>query len=330
MQFAWGCRRCGFALAGWNGRKKEANPAKMITGAGTLSVSVLRRNDLSGESHSLNLSVVRLVTLGFSKDPGQQQPYWTSPVSFACLKKSGFASTPHVLRSFGRQQFPASTSRLRLPSIGNAPSPFHEQSKLSQQASQEQKEKMKKPEDFSVDDVCVLFVSLELGHLAPKIRENVVDGPLLLSLTEADFVNDLGLSGLQTKRVLRGIELAKQLSANGGGGEELAEARDKIHRLEKENRELKDEVMNLRAALQPEPAPKQPSQQQQQQQYYQQKEQQQQQQKHHSAGAPVVREAAKGTAKGAILGAVAGAVAGTYWFVCGAAPFGRRNVPRSI
>jgi regulator of replication initiation timing len=173
---------------------------------------------------------------------------------------------------------------------------------------------MKKPEDFSVDDVCVLFVSLELGHLAPKIRENVVDGPLLLSLTEADFVNDLGLSGLQTKRVLRGIELAKQLSASGGsGGEELAEARDKIHRLEKENRELKDEVMNLRAALQPEPAPKQPSQQQQQQQYYQQKEQQQQQQqKHHSAGAPVVREAAKGTAKGAILGAVAGAVAGTY------------------
>jgi hypothetical protein len=168
---------------------------------------------------------------------------------------------------------------------------------------------MKSPEEYSVDDVCVLFVSLELGHLTSKIRENVVDGPLLLSLTEADFVNDLGLSGLQTKRVLRGIDLAKQLSANGGGsGEALAEANDKIHRLEKENRELKEEVMNLRAALQPEPAPKP-------QQYQQPPPQQYQQppppQKKKPAGAPVVREAAKGTAKGAILGAVAGAVAGT-------------------
>jgi hypothetical protein len=117
---------------------------------------------------------------------------------------------------------------------------------------------MKSPEEYSVDDVCVLFVSLELGHLASKIRENVVDGPLLLSLTEADFVNDLGLSGLQTKRVLRGIDLAKQLSAspsNGGGsGDELAEAHHTIHRLEKENKELKDEVPPSSPSRRPSPS----------------------------------------------------------------------------
>jgi hypothetical protein len=187
---------------------------------------------------------------------------------------------------------------------------FHQTASNANKAKKE----MKKPEEYSVDDVCVLFVSLELGHLTPKIRDNVVDGPLLLSLTEADFVNDLGLSGLQTKRVLRGIDLAKQLSANGGGGsgggEALAEANDKIHRLEKENRELKDEVMNLRAALQPEPpAPKPQQPPPQQQQYYQQPPPPQ---KKKPAGAPVVREAAKGTARGAVLGAVAGAVAGTF------------------
>jgi hypothetical protein len=170
---------------------------------------------------------------------------------------------------------------------------------------------MKHPKDYSVDEVCLFFVSLELGHLVPKIRDNSVDGGLLVSLAESDFMNDLGLSGLQTKRVMRGIEFASDLSGGGEGKgaseEEAAALKEKIAALEKENRELKDEVMNLRAALQPEPPKQQP-------QYYSQPPPPQQCHHHRPPpGAPVVREAAKGTARGAVLGAVAGAVAGAFF-----------------
>lgn len=169
---------------------------------------------------------------------------------------------------------------------------------------------MKDPSAFSVDEVCLLLVSLELGHLQDKIRDNGVDGGLLVSLSETELVQDLGLSTLQAKRVTRGIAFCKELAAGtsaSAGGEgtnhRTKELEERIRHLEKENRELKDEVLNLRAALQPEP----PRQQQQQ----QPPPQQQHHQEPRSAGRPVIRGAAGGAARGAVIGAVAGAVAGT-------------------
>ena len=162
---------------------------------------------------------------------------------------------------------------------------------------------MKHPKDYSVDEVCIFFVSLELSQLVSKIRENAVDGGLLLSLGEADFKNDLGLTGLQTKRVMRGIDFAKELA--DGKPADATEYEETIAKLEKENKELKDEVVDLRAALQPEPkaaAPPAP----------QQHQQQPPPPRPKPMGAPVVREGARGATRGAVLGAVAGAVAGTF------------------
>jgi hypothetical protein len=321
----WRGASCGVAafLVSFRVEEGDANPAKTrsVGLSMTLCVSVFRRKAVLGRESFFG-SLGRAIGDSCSfNDPNtlvciQNQTRIFRPPR--CLPFWGsHRLLPNVLRSF-RAQFCRVGFR-RIPNTTLLPwtlgplAAHSVQANNFHQTANKVKKEMKKPEEYSVDDVCVLFVSLELGHLAPKIRDNVVDGPLLLSLTETDFVNDLGLSGLQTKRVLRGIDLAKQLSANGGGGsgEELAEAREKIHRLEKENRELKDEVMNLRAALQPEPPAPKP------QQYQQQPPPQQYQQppppqKKKPAGAPVVREAAKGTARGAVLGAVAGAVAGTF------------------
>ena len=43
--------------------------------------------------------------------------------------------------------------------------------------------------------------SCELGHLKEAIRTNGVDGELLLSLTDSEMMEELGLTKLQVKKV---------------------------------------------------------------------------------------------------------------------------------
>ena len=47
------------------------------------------------------------------------------------------------------------------------------------------------------------------GIDASKAIEEKVDGDLLLSLTAEDFKSDLGLSGLQSKKIMKNIEFSK-------------------------------------------------------------------------------------------------------------------------
>ena len=150
---------------------------------------------------------------------------------------------------------------------------------------------MKDPKDFDLDEVCVWLNAIGLGSKTDAFRENAVDGTMLVTLTEEDMT-ELGLSGLQGKKVTRMVASTRDMVSGGSGSS------DKVAQLEKENAELKNEIAALRMQLKelqgakapapkPAPAPAPSS-------------------HHRPAGAPVVRGAAGGAARGAILGAVAG------------------------
>ena len=48
--------------------------------------------------------------------------------------------------------------------------------------------------------------ALELGHLRSKFEENGIDGDFLLSMSADELKEDLGLTGLQAKKIFRGIK----------------------------------------------------------------------------------------------------------------------------
>ena len=56
--------------------------------------------------------------------------------------------------------------------------------------------------EWTVDDVAVYIEGLGLGHIKDKLVENAIDGSFLLELSEADLISELGLTKLQTKKVL--------------------------------------------------------------------------------------------------------------------------------
>ena len=55
--------------------------------------------------------------------------------------------------------------------------------------------------DWGVDEVVQYCDALKLGHLAPKIFENGIDGPLLLGLSHKDMVK-AGFLDLQANKIL--------------------------------------------------------------------------------------------------------------------------------
>lgn len=147
---------------------------------------------------------------------------------------------------------------------------------------------MKDLKDFSTQEVGYFLTAAGVGDKVNSFAENGVDGALLLSLTEEDFKNDLGLSGLQSKKVLNAIDFMK--SGSGASSEQVAALQKEVADLKDENVKLQKELAALKQPKQapaPAPAPKPKP-----------------------KGAPVVRGAAGGAAKGAILGAVGGAIAG--------------------
>ena len=66
---------------------------------------------------------------------------------------------------------------------------------------------LKDIKDFTVDEVGLWLTAQ--GIDSSKAIEEKVDGDLLLSLTAEDFKSDLGLSGLQSKKIMKNIEFSK-------------------------------------------------------------------------------------------------------------------------
>lgn len=150
----------------------------------------------------------------------------------------------------------------------------------------------KDPSQYNLDEVCVWLNAIGLGGKTDAFRENAIDGKMLVILKDDDF-SELGLSSLQGKKVIRYLEFSQELANEAASGGDPS----KLKALEKENTQLKNENVALKAQLKeyaPKPAPpssRPPS-------------------KPKPAGAPVIRGAAGGAARGAILGAVGGAIAG--------------------
>ena len=143
----------------------------------------------------------------------------------------------------------------------------------------------KTPSSYDIDEVGIFLTAIGLDSKVGAFRENAVDGAMLVSLQPEDF-EELGLSGLQSKKLVRSVEFAasladEQSSSRGADPSQLAA-------LQKENANLKNENAALRAQLQeyaPRPAPAPAP-------------QQQKQHHHPPAGAPVIRGAAGGAARG--------------------------------
>jgi predicted lipid-binding transport protein (Tim44 family) len=154
----------------------------------------------------------------------------------------------------------------------------------------------KHPKEYSIDEVCLWVFALGLGDKADAFREAAIDGDMLLSLGDEDF-KELGLSSLQSKKVMRGIVISVSQVEQGGAGDES----ERIKELEAEIVELRaqlEENNNLAApppATAPAPSHDAPPV----------RAAPLQSNEHH-----VLRGAARGALGGVILGAVAGAVAG--------------------
>ena len=153
---------------------------------------------------------------------------------------------------------------------------------------------VKDPAAYSVDEVCLFLNAIGLGDKTGAFREQSVDGSFLLALTPEDM-GELGVSGLQGKKIANALQFTKSLASGdgGGGGND-----SRVAQLEAENAQLKRELAYYKPApapvqaapvqAAPAPAPKPP-----------------QRNEHH-----VIKHTAGGAARGAVLGAVAGAIAG--------------------
>lgn len=175
---------------------------------------------------------------------------------------------------------------------------------------------LKDIKNFSAEEVGLWLAAQGLGEKAEKFLEEGVDGDLLLSLTIDDLKNDLDLSGLQAKKVMKNIEFTKGLTATAGGAVDAQELEGKIEELNDAIKVKDDEIAELKNKLEgmavvqaepepkparaPAPAPKPapaprpapapaPS-------------------HHHHREPGVVGGAARGAAGGALRGAIAGAI----------------------
>ena len=154
---------------------------------------------------------------------------------------------------------------------------------------------MKDFQDFSTQDVCMFLVGIGLNKVVPAIQDNGVDGALMASLSASDLTDDLGLSGLQTKKLLQKIDEYKDMSNSGAAASSSTANDEAMAKLHQENETLRHQVAQLQAELaqyrRPKPAPATKP-------------------HHYPPERPVVRGAAGGAARGAVLGAIGGAIAG--------------------
>jgi hypothetical protein len=152
------------------------------------------------------------------------------------------------------------------------------------------------------DEVATWLHCIDLDDKIDAFKDNAVDGGLLLTLDRDDLTGDLGLTGLQAKKLLQQLEFTKSLpEGGGGGGGGGGDLSDEMQKLQIGNKDLERQIKQKDAriaelerelaALRPPPpasapaptaarAPPPPK------------------------GAPVLTGAAKGAATGVVKGAI--------------------------
>ena len=102
-----------------------------------------------------------------------------------------------------------------------------------------------KVDEFDLDEVCTLLTAIGLGDKSEPFREHYVDGSLLCTLTVEDLTSDLGLTGLQAKKLLRSIDAENNTTDTAPGS--INATREKVAALEAENAALQRAVISARA-----------------------------------------------------------------------------------
>jgi len=169
--------------------------------------------------------------------------------------------------------------------------------------------------EYSAEEIGLWLIAQGLGDHASKFVEEGVDGDLLLSLSVNDLMNDLGLSSLQAKKLMKNIEFSKMIGASDEKGKEAEKLMEEVNALEekvqalqyqvkskdREIAELKSKMSGMQVTEKHSPPPPQPV-------------------PHSPTQAPkpapaparrgpgVVGGAARGAAGGAVKGAIVGAI----------------------
>jgi hypothetical protein len=170
----------------------------------------------------------------------------------------------------------------------------------------------KQVEHYDVNEVAIWLNCIGLSSKVDAFIENGVDGEMLVALTADELTQDLGLSGLQAKKIGQQLEFTKELTdacnsageGDGGGGADKAYVKEleaEVERLNNYNAQLLaalEEKQKPKAApvaapapapapvAAPAPAPAPAK----------------------RRGAPVLGGAARGAAGGAMKGAIVGAI----------------------
>mmetsp|Transcript_9400 Transcript_9400/g.21892 ORF Transcript_9400/g.21892 Transcript_9400/m.21892 type:complete len:237 (+) Transcript_9400:206-916(+) len=109
---------------------------------------------------------------------------------------------------------------------------------------------LKEFKDYTPTEIGLWLTAQGLGQFAEKFQEEGVDGDLLLSLSSDDLKNDLGLSNIQTKKVLKNVEFSRDLGSSAGtGGEEAEALRRRVDDLQAEKDASAAEADGLREKL---------------------------------------------------------------------------------
>jgi SAM domain (Sterile alpha motif) len=113
---------------------------------------------------------------------------------------------------------------------------------------------MKAVNDFDISEVCIFVMSLGLSAKVDAFRQNSIDGDMIVTLTAEDLQNDLGLTSLQAKKVVKQVNILqggeKQQGEDSGGGGGGGGNAEWLNALQQELQVLEDENAALKAQLQ--------------------------------------------------------------------------------
>ncbi|KAL3808217.1 hypothetical protein ACHAXA_006320 [Cyclostephanos tholiformis] len=171
--------------------------------------------------------------------------------------------------------------------------------------------------EYSAEEISLWLIAQGLGEQSSKFLAEGVDGDFLLTLSADDLKNDLGLTSLQAKKLMKNIEFSKTIGASDEKGKEVDKLMREVNELEekvqvlqhavkakdREIAELRNKISGMQVTETRSPAPPQPV-------------------PHSPAHAPkpaptpapapmgrrVVGGAARGAAGGAVKGAIVGAI----------------------
>lgn len=96
--------------------------------------------------------------------------------------------------------------------------------------------------EYSAEEIGLWLIAQGLGDHASKFVEEGVDGDLLLSLSVNDLMNDLGLSSLQAKKLMKNIEFSKMIGASDEKGNEAEKLMGEVNALEEKVQALQHQV----------------------------------------------------------------------------------------